>query len=411
MIPAELNVGVDATTWANDRGFGRFTRELLKALLARQTGLRYTLVFDRLPPDGLPSRADILCARTQRALNESAVGEHSRSILDLCRLGEAVRKARFDVFFFPAVYSYFPVLSRVPCVICYHDCTAERFPEYLFPKKINHLLWRAKTAIALRQTARAMTVTNTSAGDIEAILRVPRARIDVVTEGADPVFRVLSTADSSAAARLRYGARPGDDFLVTLGGMNAHKNILGLLKAMPQILPRRPGVRLAIVGDTSGKGFWDTVPELMAFVESHAPPLAEHVRFTGYLADAEVVELLNCADALVFPSLWEGFGLPAVEAMQCGVPVLASRRGSLPEVIGDAGLFFDPENPAEIAACVLGFLADPALRARLREAALARARSFSWERAAELAEISFRKCYEDSLRRRSWLGTAKHGDA
>ncbi len=401
MTAAPLRVGVDATTWANDRGFGRFTRELLKALLKRQTGLRYTLVFDQAPPDGLPAGADILYAGTRRTLNESTSGERSRSILDLWRLGRAVRKARFDVFFFPAVYSYFPIPSRVPCVICYHDCTAERFPEYLFPNKVNHLLWRAKTALALRQTTRAMTVTETSARDIETLLKAPRERIDVVTEGANPAFRVLAQS-AGAAVRPRYGARADDDLLVTLGGMNAHKNILGLLKAMPEIIARRPGVRLAIVGDTSGKGFWDNVPELMAFVGAH-PPLSEHVRFTGYLADAEVAELLNGADALVFPSLWEGFGLPAVEAMQCGAPVLASRRGSLPEVIGDAGLFFDPEDPAEIAACVLRFLADLPLRARLRDAALARARLFSWERAAELAETSFRKCHEDAGRRRSKL--------
>jgi alpha-1,3-rhamnosyl/mannosyltransferase len=310
---------------------------------------------------------------------------------------QAVRKARFDVFFFPAVYSYFPLLGGGPCVVCYHDCTAERFPQYLFPKKLNHRLWQAKTALALRQTTRAMTVTEASAADIETILHVPRSRIDVVTEGADSVFRVLEPS-VGAAARARYGAEPGDDLLVTLGGMNAHKNILGLLKAMPEIVARRPRVRLVIVGDTSGKGFWDNVPELMELVRAD-PALAERVRFAGYLDDAEVVELLNGADALVFPSLWEGFGLPAVEAMQCGTPVLASRRGSLPEVVGDAGLLFDPEDTADIVRCVTGFLDDPAVRARLREAAPARARTFSWERAAELAEQSFRKCYDDGARR------------
>ncbi len=392
-----LHVGVDATTWANDRGFGRFTRELLKALLARESEVRYSLVFDCAPAGGTPANAEVLVAGTGRTLNEAAVGERARSFADLLRLGHAVAKARFDVFFFPAVYSYFPVLSRVPCVVCYHDCTAERFPEFLFPKMINRRLWQAKTALALRQTTRAMTVTETSARDIETILRVPRARIDVVTEGADPAFRVLDRS-VGAAARRRYGAGEGEDLLVTLGGMNAHKNVLGLLKAMPEILGRRPGVRLAIVGDTSGRGFWDNVPELQAFVRDH-PPLGERVRFTGYLDDAAVVELLNGADALVFPSLWEGFGLPAVEAMQCGLPVLASRRGSLPEVVGDAGLFFDPESPADIARCVLGFLEDAPLRARLRAAAPARAATFSWERAAELAEASFRRCLADAARR------------
>lgn len=391
---APIRVGVDATTWANDRGFGRFTRELLKALVARDAGFHYTLVFDRPPELELPAGVDSLCASTARGLNESAVGDASRSPMDLLRMSQTVRKAGFDLFFFPAVYSYFPLLSRVPCVVCYHDCTAERFPQYLFPKPINHRLWQAKTALALRQTARAMTVTEASARDIETILKVPRNRIDVVTEGADAVFRVLPPP-TGQTARLRYGVGPGDDLLVTLGGMNAHKNILGLLKAMPEIVARRPGVRLAIVGDTSGKGFWDNVPELTAFVEHAA--LGDHVRFTGYLDDEAVVALLNAADALVFPSLWEGFGLPALEAMQCGTPVLASARGSLPEVVGPAGLFFDPEDHRDIARTVLSFLDDAALRARLPDVALARAAEFSWTRAAELAEISFRK----AVRRRA----------
>jgi alpha-1,3-rhamnosyl/mannosyltransferase len=384
-----LRVGVDAATWANDRGFGRFTRELMRALISRDEGFEYTLVFDRPPREAMPAGAKLLSAATRRALNESHEGDSSRSILDLLRMAWVVHKANFDVFFFPAVYSYFPILGRKPCVVCYHDCTAERLPQYLFPKKINHRLWQVKTALALRQTSRAMTVTETSARDIESIFKIPRSRIDVVTEAADAVFQVLPPTVGTEA-RAKFSIADGDDLLITLGGMNAHKNILGLLRAMPQIVAKRPHVRLVVVGDTSGRGFWDNVPELMAFVAAH-PPLEKHVQFSGYLDDDEVVRLLNGAAALVFPSLWEGFGLPAVEAMQCGVPVLSSNRGSLPEVVGDAGMFFEPEDPADIARAVLAFLEDSGRRARLGEAALARAANFSWERAAELAEASFRK--------------------
>jgi glycosyltransferase involved in cell wall biosynthesis len=119
------------------------------------------------------------------------------------------------------------------------------------------------------------------------------------------------------------------------------------------------------------------------------------VHFTGYLEDAALAELLNGAYALVFPSLWEGFGLPAVEAMACGLPVLASRRGSLPEVVGEAGLYFEPEDPAAISASVLRLLHDPALRENLAELARRRSADFRWERAAELAEGSFRQAIED----------------
>jgi alpha-1,3-rhamnosyl/mannosyltransferase len=312
-------------------------------------------------------------------------------------MGSLARKAKCDVFFFPTLYSYFPLLSRSPCIVCYHDATAERLPELLFPTKLNHWFWQAKTALAHLQTTRAMTVSQTSAQDLETIHKIDKSRIDVVTEGADALFRVLDDPTVGAKARASYGI-PDDAFLlVHVGGMNAHKNILGLLKAMPLIIAGEAKTHLAIVGDTSGKGFWDNVDMLKAFVRDN-PPLSSHVHFKGYINDAALAELLNGARALVFPSLWEGFGLAAVEAMSCGIPVLASRRGSLPEVVGDAGLFFEPDDPQAIADCVQQFLQDDALRVRLSRNALTRARLFTWARAAELAELSFRRCYDAARR-------------
>jgi glycosyltransferase involved in cell wall biosynthesis len=390
-----LHICIDATSWTNDRGFGRFTRELIKALLARDEGFRYTLLFDQRPSDLDLTDARVLSAETDRSLNSSAVGTSWRSPAYFLKMGRLALKAKYDVFFFPTLYSYFPLPTRAPCIVCYHDATAERFPELLFPTKLNHWFWRAKTAIARLQTTRAMTVSRASAQDLENIHKFQKSRIDVVTEAADAVFRVLDDPTLGAKARSSYGI-PDDAFLlVHVGGMNAHKNILGLLKAMPPIIAAAPKTHLAIVGDTSGRGFWDNVDALKGFVREN-PPLSSHVHFTGYISDAVLAELLNAAQALVFPSFWEGFGLPAVEAMSCGVPVLASRRGSLPEVVGDAGLLFEPDDPQAIAACVSQFLNDQELRSRLSRNALARARLFTWNRAAELAEMSFRRCHDEA---------------
>jgi len=393
-----LHVCIDATSWANDRGFGRFTREIVTALLDRDEGFRYTLLFDQLPGEPLPPGAEILSARTDLGLNQSAVGSSARSPAYFLKMARLARSVPYDVFCFPTLYSYFPLLQRKPCVICYHDATAERFPELLFPTKMNHWLWRAKTAMAHVQTTRAMTVSETSAADLEAIHKFPRERIDVVTEAADKVFRVIDDPELRERARTLHGIPNDARLLVHIGGMNAHKNILGLLKAMPQIIAAEPRTHLGIVGDTSGKGFWDNVDELKAFVAATAP-LPGHVHFTGYVSDPDLAELLNASDALVFPSLWEGFGLPAVEAMSCGIPVLASNRGgSLPEVVGDAGLLFEPEDPNAVATCVIGFLGDEELRAELGRKALERSRQFSWSKGAALAEESFRRCYADARR-------------
>jgi glycosyltransferase involved in cell wall biosynthesis len=396
-----LHVGIDATSWRNDRGFGRFTRELVTALAARTGAFRYSLFFDQPPTEQMPPGVAVISARTERNLTQSAVGASSRSLAYLWKMSRLVRQSRCDLFFFPAVYSYFPILTRTPCVVCYHDTTAERLPELLFPTKRNHRLWQAKTALARFQTTRAMTVSESSAADLRQILHIPADRIDVVTEAADPVFRLIDDPSVAAAARARHRI-PEGRMLIYVGGMNAHKNVLGLLRAMPAVVTSQSDVHLVIVGDTSGKGFWDNVPELREYVRTH-PPLERHVHFTGYLADPELVELLNDAEALVFPSLWEGFGLPAVEAMSCGVPVLASDKGSLPEVVGDAGRFFNPDRPEDIAECVLRFLGDPEGSRRLRALAIARSRLFTWERAAELSEVCFRRCYEGSAK-----GTHRH---
>jgi len=391
MTSPGLHVGIDATTWSNDRGFGRFTRELVNALAARDSGFRYTLIFDQLPKTGLPDGVEVWSASGSRELLESARGSNARSFQFFWKLGRMARKADFDVFFFPAVYSYMPLLARVPCVVCYHDATAERIPHLLFPAKVNHLLWRLKTSLAKLQTTRAMTVSQSSASDLENILHIPKAKIDMVTEGASDIYRPLDDPRCAIMAKEKYNIPRDAEILLALGGMNAHKNILGFLKAMPAIIARLPKVHLVIVGDISGKGFWDNVPELMKFVTSNAT-LSEHVHFTGYVCDDDVVNLFNGTAALVFPSLWEGFGLPAVEAMSCGVPVLSSDRGSLPGLIGDAGLFYDPLNTAAISEVVYRFFEEPGLREKLAEAALLRAKEFSWDRGAELAERCFLKC-------------------
>ena len=132
--PRVLHVGVDATSWRNDRGFGRFTRELVKALAARDTGFRYTLLFDQPPAEAMPAGVEVLSAGTRRTLTESAVGTTSRSVGYLWRIGRMRARSKCRFVFFPALYSYFPILTRLPCVVCYHDATGERLPELVFPR-------------------------------------------------------------------------------------------------------------------------------------------------------------------------------------------------------------------------------------------------------------------------------------
>jgi glycosyltransferase involved in cell wall biosynthesis len=251
-------------------------------------------------------------------------------------------------------------------------------------------MWHAKGVLARLQASRVMTISQTSAGEIVQHLGVPADRIDLVTEGPGEAFQPNTDSQQLCRTLEKYGLSEKHDLLVYLGGMNRHKNVQALLQAMQRVVAEAPNTHLVIIGDVTDKGFWTDANRLQAMV-ADCPILKEHAHFTGYLPDREAAKLLNAAKALVFPSLAEGFGLPAVEAMACGTPVLSSDRGSLPEVVGDAGLYFNPEDVEDMAAQILGFLRDEGLQTRLSRLALERSGNFTWARAAELAESSFRR--------------------
>lgn len=388
--PPLVHVGIDASSWANERGFGRFTRSLVQALAVRDQGFRYTLLFDTPPDRPVPDGIAVQVAGAGQTMAAAASGTGARGGADMWTQSKAAARLGADVFFFPAHYSFFPILNRVPKVVCIHDTIPERFPDLIFPTRRNHLFWTAKTALAKWQATRIMTVSGASASDISALLHVPRARIDVVTEGAEPVFRPITDPGVPRAARARHGLPAGAPLLVYVGGFNRHKNVLRLIEAMPAIIAACPDAHLAIVGRTTGARFWDNIDELKSGASRDART-SDRIIFTGEISDAEMAELLCASQALVLPSLWEGFGLPALEAMSCGVPVLASDRGSLPEVVGPAGLYFDPEDGAALAAQAVRLLTAPGLQAELAAKALAQAATFGWDKAAALAEQSFRR--------------------
>ena len=385
-----IHVGIDASSWGNERGFGRFTRSLVEALAARRSGFSYTLLFDTPPNRPVPEGVAIEIAGAGKSMAAAASGKGARGGADMLSQSRAAARLGADVFFFPASYSFYPIFSKVPKVVCFHDTIPERFPDLIFPSKRNYLFWNVKSWVAKWQATRVMTVSQTSAEDVSAMLRVPRAKIDVVTEGAEALFRPMPDPELRSRARRRYGIPEVVPLLVYVGGFNRHKNVLRLIEAMPAIIAACPDAHLAIVGRTTGERFWDNIDELKQGASRNART-SDRIVFTGEIPDEDMAELLNAAQALVMSSLWEGFGLPALEAMSCGTPVLASDRGSLPEVVGDGGLYFDPEDGAELAAQAVALLTTPGLQEDRAAKALARAATFGWDKAAELAEASFRK--------------------
>ncbi len=388
-----IHVGVDASSWENERGFGRFTRNLISALAARDTGFRYTLLFDQPPTRPVPENVGVVVAGSDRSMSEASSGASARGGADLLTMGRAARRLTCDLFFYPAIYSWFPLPARRPTVVCYHDTIPERFPDLIFPHRRNFRLWQAKCWLAKMQATRVMTISQASAADLTCILRIPRSRIDIITEGAEPVFCPTTDTALLARTRCKYGLPTDAPLLVYLGGFNRHKNVLRLIEAMPTILASVPQTRLAIVGRTTGARFWDNVEDITQSATADAT-LSGSIVFTGEIGDDDLAALLGTAEALVFPSLWEGFGLPALEAMSCGTPVISSDRGSLPEVVGDGGLYFDPLSSQALATQAIRLMTEPGLRTALSSKAQMQAKRFGWDRGAALAETSFRRAIQ-----------------
>jgi glycosyltransferase involved in cell wall biosynthesis len=225
---------------------------------------------------------------------------------------------------------------------------------------------------AARKSDRILTVSEASKRDILHFFNVPPEKIVVVYNGIDERFSIQPSVEEIARVRERFQLDHG--FVLYAGTIKPHKNLVRLIEAFAAL---RKGefeeLKLLIIGDEISK-----LPALRRAVHSHK--LHKHVRFLGFLPDETLAALYRLAAVFVFPSLYEGFGLPPLEAMASGTPVVTSNVSSLPEVAGDAAILVDPYDVSSIVDGVRRVLTDPVLADELRRKGLARARDFSWDR-------------------------------
>jgi glycosyltransferase involved in cell wall biosynthesis len=388
---ALMHIGIDGSTWWNRRGFGRFTRGLLQAIFAAPRGHRFSLFVDQQPePEMIHSHVRVVEVPTSRSVTKSAISGDRRSLSDMLKFARAASAERPDVMFFPAVYSWFPVGRRIPSVLTLHDAIAEHFPELIFPDWKGRLFWSLKMRLACRQASRIISVSHAAKQEIVQYIGLQQERIDVICEGADPIFNPVAAGERRAAARRKAGIPPDCRLLLYVGGIAPHKNLANLLSGFAEAASLVGDVHLAIVGDPGGDGFHSNYSEVVAQANAEVQ-LRGRVHFTGFVADDDLASLYSDAVALIQPSFSEGFGLPALEALACGTPVLATKGGATAEVIGAAGLTFDPYHSDEIARQIVRITTEPATLATLRGNALERARDYSWTKAAELTLASLER--------------------
>jgi glycosyltransferase involved in cell wall biosynthesis len=375
-------VGVDATCWRNTRGYGRHARGLLSALVRTDQGNRYVFLIDSEDQfQALPSEAEVRLVRNAMPTAVATSANGRRSVADMWKMSRALSRREFDIVLFPTVYSYVPILSRAKKVVMIHDVIAETYPDLTVPKRPARLFWNAKVALGRWQADAIVTVSDYSRKGIVDYFGVSPQRVFVVGEANDPIFQVLEDpqpGDRLGALGISRCARS----VVYVGGFGPHKNLERLIDAFAALASRREfaDLKLIMVGEYEKEVFHSSFKSIKSRVQELG--LSDRVIFTGYLADEDLVTLLNLSTVLALPSLMEGFGLPAIEAAACGCPVIATKASPLPSLLRDGALYIDPNDQQELEHSLERVLISSELRQQLKVAGLVAAQRLTWNAAA-----------------------------
>jgi glycosyltransferase involved in cell wall biosynthesis len=369
-----MRVAID-TRKIHDFGIGTYIRNLLRQLARIDRDTEYVLLC-REPDLGIAA---------QLGPNFRSVREPSPnySLREQIHVPWILRRERPDVYHAP--HYVLPAAVRCRSVVTIHDCIHLMFPQYL-PNRAAYAYARASMWAAARRSDRILTVSEASKRDILSLFNVKPEKIVVVYNAIDEHFSATPSEEHVARIRERY--QLDHKFVLYVGNIKPHKNLVRLIEAFSELRRTHDDLKLLIIGDEISK-----LPALRRAV--HRNKLHKYVRFLGYLKDDTLTVLYRLASVFVFPSLYEGFGLPPLEAMASGTPVVTSNVSSLPEVTGDAAVLVDPYDVDSIGDGMRRILDDPRLAEELRLKGLKRAREFSWERSVEKTQRVYREVAAD----------------
>lgn len=374
-----MRVGINLLYLVASKGGGieRHTRGLLRGLASVGGDHEYVLFTNRHCAGTFP------LALNMREVVSDVSGEFrpAKTVWEQTVLPLQLRKEAIDVVLSPANIG--PVIAARPSVVIMHDLIPFRRPEVFTTTE--RVTMQTLFKLSAKTADRVLTVSESSRKDIVDLLGVSADKVRVIPGAADEQFKPVAVTAESRGQLARAGIP--DRYFLYVAAARTYKNVDGLLRAYKLLRDRHGATQSLVITGLAGRAS----PELQRLVAELG--LGDLVIFSGYLDDALLPLLYSAADVFVYPSLYEGFGLPVIEAMACGVPVAASDRTSVPEAVGDAGLLFDPDSTDDIAAKIQRILADDALREELVRKGLARAQTFSWDLTATrtlaaLAEVA-----------------------
>ncbi len=357
-------IGIDASRALRARRTGteKYSLELINALLDLETEHEFRLYAPGRPNYNLfRPGAEIVVLPGKRLWTHT-------------KLGPYTRRHPPDVLFVPS--HVLPLVGPPRTVVTVHDLGYEYYPEAHPWRERQYLRW--STRRHARVATRILADSHATKNDLVRLYDADPERITVVHPALDPNFIPEKDPNRISYVRMSYGISPRGDYLLHVGALRPRKNLARLLEAFALLRERLPERRLQMV--LAGSPTPDS-PKLYA--KTRDLGIEEHVRFTGFALPHDLAALYGGAACYVFPSLYEGFGFPALEAQLCGVPLVCSNTSSLPEVAGEGALYFDPLNVEEMAATIERALTDSDLRERLIARGRENVTRFSWRKAAQ----------------------------
>jgi glycosyltransferase involved in cell wall biosynthesis len=349
-----MRIGVDVRELRRNiqTGIGRVLEAFLTETLALRPDLELVLYGDA------ETRTDLRGERRRMRV----LSQPTTLWFDQLALPRALAQDGIHVFFSP--YYKAPLFAPCPVVVTIHDLLFLQVGNW----KLSHVLFKPWARLIASRATAVLTDSRQSRDDIERILGIAAPRLEVIPLGVSTGFKPEAREDCPAVLE-RLGIPP--DYVLQVTNFHPHKNDLFLVKVFARLAPSFPHLSLVLAGRPAGSN-----RDLLALIEERG--LEDRVHLTGHVAEKHLRALYAGAHLFAFPSLYEGFGLPVLEAMASGTPVVCSSSSSLPEVAGDAAILADPKDEEAWFASLGRALSDAPLRDRLRQAGLARAREFSW---------------------------------
>ncbi|MFC1568318.1 glycosyltransferase family 4 protein [Candidatus Margulisiibacteriota bacterium] len=351
-----MHVLIDARMATSKKfGFGRYVHNLLKQFTLLDQQDRFTFLVNDL--------ALAEWGKIAPNIDFHKVDIKWLSVSEQLWLPLVIRKIRPDVFFSPTFIA--PVVQPCPTVIAIHDLMHVIFSKHYF---IFHKIYYGLFLRSAAKNAKMLiTKSGNSKRDIMRYYGIPEEKIVIIPDGVEAEFKPIRDVERIKAFRQKLDLPP--KFILFVGARKVNKNIEGILAAYSVFCGQNSQYSLVLSGNQDAK--------TSALAKKYR--IEDKIAYIGEIEEADLPLLYNSADLFLSPSLYEGFGLPHLEAMACGLPVIASNASSLPEVVGDAGILVDPRRPDDIAAAMVRVLGDKELKDDLVRKGLERAKKFSWE--------------------------------